>query len=412
MVKEKSENKTRKSEYIMLLSIKISSILGFILIICIGNMNFMSFIDNVNQKVEYINESTNNALHIEDIDISFTNFNTLDKQGLYYYDSLDSDMKIAFSELYVGITSYSNKIKFSNPITEKELNKLIYILQFDCPMLFNFSTNYNYDEKNGKVITFYPEYVMTKNEYAFKIKKVESFVSTFLKKIEDMPDEEKSLYVHDYIAENTTYDIETPDNNNIYGCLINGQANCKGYTYAYIYILRRTGIESAQIIGEVKTKETTIGHSWAMTKIYDEYYYTDVCWDDVDGYEDITHNYVFYNMTYNEMSHNRNLKKQIEYLGNIPKSTSTKYSYYKNKGLYASSYEEAVNIVQKKLPEYLSSNQKSFVIQCKNEDIYNELLDNITYIMEDMINEGTISINYCKYSKIDDGYSLIIHNFS
>ena len=60
----------------------------------------------------------------------------------------------------------------------------------------------------------------------------------------------------------------------------------------------------------------------------------------------------------------------------------------------------------------LSSQEKKFVIQCNNEETYNELINNITSIMKEMINDEKISINSCKYSKIDTGYTLIIHDFS
>ena len=33
-------------------------------------------------------------------------------------------------------------------------------------------------------------------------------------------------------------------------------------------------------------------------------------------------------------------------------------------------------------------------------------------IIKELIEDGAISISSCKYSKIDSGYTLIIHNFS
>lgn len=400
-----------KKEYVWLLTVKMTTVCGLVLMISVGNMNFISIVDGMNSRLEYFNETAENQ-NIEDISVSFTNSNSLNNQGLYYYNSLSDDMKEVFKEMYHGVSSYSDKIKLSTPITEKQLTKLVYILQFDCPMLFNIDINYNYDEKNGKVIAFYPEYSMTKKEYAFKLEKVDNFVNDFTKSMSDMSDYEKQLYIHDYITSNTVYDVETTDNNNIYGCLINGQANCKGYSSAYIYLLRNVGIESAQVIGEIKQNGETIGHSWALNKIDGDYYYTDVCWDDIEGYNDISNDYVFFNMTYNEMISNRKLDKQYQYLGEIPESTATMYSYYKSKGLYAETYEDAYKIIKEKLPESLSSQNKSFVIQCKNGDVYNKLTNNITSIIEELISNGTISINYCKYSKIDNGYALIIHDFS
>jgi hypothetical protein len=52
------------------------------------------------------------------------------------------------------------------------------------------------------------------------------------------------------------------------------------------------------------------------------------------------------------------------------------------------------------------------VIKCNGKEVYDELLENITDIMQKTINENKLAITKCKYAKIQNGYTLIIHSFS
>ena len=59
---------------------------------------------------------------------------------------------------------------------------------------------------------------------------------------------------------------------NITGALLNGDAVCRGYTQAYQYLMNSQGIECAYVVGN--------SHCWNLTKLDDEWYYTDVTWGD------------------------------------------------------------------------------------------------------------------------------------
>lgn len=339
----------------------------------------------------------------------------LESQNLYYYNNLDDTLKEDFAVMYYGVINNVSTIKLSTNISRRDFEKLVYILQFDCPEIFNIAPNYTYDISQGYVTTFYPSYRLEFTEYREMFNEINIYLENILDKCKDMDDYEKELYIHDFILTHTVYDSESDNNENMYGCLINGRANCKGYTAAFSYILRKLDIQSTAVIGEITDlgKETT-GHTWNLVKINDEYVYADICWDDItsEDFPYISYHYTFLNMTYGEMLRIRNISKQLKYLGEIPKTESTTLSYYKNNGMYANNYSEAKDIIENNLPLYLSSQKDYFVIQCKNEDTYDALLKNIENIIKKLIDDGDISITSCTYSKIDSGYTLIIHNFS
>ena len=407
-------------EYILLMSISISTFFGFLLIVSVNNIDLPILLEEIPiiNRID-IPTNTNPIISNEVVDFNEKDYEetivSLKEKGLYYYPALNKRLKSSFDLMYYGILNNQTKIKFTEQLSVDELENLVYIIQFDCPELFNISLTYNYDTKGGYVTAFYPDYKLSSVEYKSRLAILEQKADKIIKEVANKTEYEAELYIHDYILKNTVYDLEAKDNDDIYGCLINGKANCKGYTSTYCYLLRKAGIESTTVIGEVNANGKVTGHSWNLIKINGQYVYTDICWNDIaesQEYKDIDYHYAFFNMSYYEMINSRNIAKQLKYLGDIPKTKESNSSYYKLNGLYANNYEEAKKIINNKLPIVLSSQEKKFVIQCNNEETYNELINNITSIMKEMINDEKISINSCKYSKIDTGYTLIIHDFS
>lgn len=407
-------------EYVLLMALSISTFFGFLLTITISNVALPVLLDEIPivNKID-IPVNTNPIISNEVVTFDEKDYKdiivSLKEKGLYYYPGLNTRLKSSFDLMYYGILKNQNKIKFTEQLSVDELEKLVYIIQFDCPELFNISLTYNYDVKGGYVTAFYPEYKLTAIEYNSRLNTIEQKTEKIVSEVKNKTEYEAEKYIHDYILKNTIYDLDAKDNDDIYGCLINGKANCKGYTSTFCYLLRKCGIESTTVIGEVIVDKKATGHSWNLIKINGEYIYTDICWDDIaisQEYKDIDYHYAFFNMSYSEMLNNRNISKQLKYLGQIPKTKESNYSYYKLNNLYAINYKEAESIIKSKLPIALSSQEKNFVIQCSNEEVYNELINNITDIMKVLINENKIFITSCKYSKIDSGYTLIIHDFS
>ena len=112
------------------------------------------------------------------------------------------------------------------------------------------------------------------------------------------------------------------------------------------------------------------------------------------------------------MEKHRDTSKNIQYLRTIPEATATKLNYYKKSNLFASSVDDAEKIIEERLPSVISSNDSFLVIKCNGKEVYDELLENITDIMQKTINENKLAITKCKYAKIQNGYTLIIHSFS
>ena len=346
----------------------------------------------------------------EEIEIS----NIASTNDGYYYDKLTTDMKKVYNQLYYGIFYHKTNIKIT-PTKEETVKKIFYCLVFDNPELIHLSDDYEYDLKEGYITNFYPIYTMTKSEFQKNISLINGEVLKIKTATETFSDYEKELYIHDYILKRCNYDSESKNKGNMYGAIIEGFANCRGYSAAFTYLLNICGVESGQIIGTTTKNGVTEGHSWNFVILDDEYYYTDICWDDIANgteYSDISYHFAFFNMTYDDIAKTHNFNNQKTFLFEINESNNGKYSYLKSNGLYAYSYEQACDIIKTKLPISMTINNKSLMIQCDSTEIYNKLCKNISSIMKNTIQNDNINIKHCRYTKIDSGNLIIIHDFS
>lgn len=96
--------------------------------------------------------------------------------------------------------------------------------------------------------------------------------------VDTMSDFEKSLYLHDYILENSEYDWYNWNYGEIptisytaYGCLVNEITATHGYALAYKYLMDKAGVECEVITG--------LNTAWNAVKLNGEYYFVDLHWD-------------------------------------------------------------------------------------------------------------------------------------
>ena len=128
-------------------------------------------------------------------------------------------------------------------------------------------------------------------------------------------------------------------------------------------------------------------------------------------YTDIDYHYAFFNMTFDEIKKTHNFMNQKAYLYPVEETNNGEYSFYKSNGLYAYTYKQACDIINTKLPLVLKTDLNNLTIQCDSKELYNELNKNITGIIKDTITNDKLNIKYCKYTKIESGNTIIIHDF-
>ena len=106
----------------------------------------------------------------------------------------------------------------------------------------------------------------------------------------DMSDFQKAAIIHDEIVLGCEYS-NSPDSQftrtSVYDCLVNGYANCQGYSSALSYMLEQVGIKSEIV------ESSQMNHIWNLVAIDGKYYHVDATFDDPtpDRFGYVSHKY-------------------------------------------------------------------------------------------------------------------------
>lgn len=141
-------------------------------------------------------------------------------------------------------------------------------------------------------------YLYTEEEIKTINQKVEEIYNEVVKT--SMSDYDKIKAIHDYIVDNSKYDIERNDNDSssylsykAYGPLIEGYATCSGYTDAMALFLEKMGIKNFKVATELMQEDIS-GHVWNAVLLDNKWLHLDLTWDDPvsdDGKDYLQHKY-------------------------------------------------------------------------------------------------------------------------
>lgn len=145
------------------------------------------------------------------------------------------------------------------------------------PELFHISSSIRYSYIGNSVYSVIPEYVITAEEYAARMKtyneRLDYIVSgaaplkTYLEKI---------LYIHNYLVTNFEYDTSYKIYD-AYSFLTTGSGVCQAYTQTFNALMHRLGIECTSAINEPEK------HTWNIVSLDGEFYHIDCTHDDPLG---------------------------------------------------------------------------------------------------------------------------------
>ena len=230
----------------------------------------------------------------------------------FYYSQLDNYGKIIYSELYnnkdklkTGTYTADFNMQFNDLLHEETgmdtLNNsfqlAINALTFDNPELFYIDVTKVYLLTEITTRAFSKTYKVSiggnGTNYLFSDFKEEKSVQKAIEDVEEVKKKivsecegkdtvEKLKIVHNYIVDNTEYDMNAGNNiYNTYGALINGKCVCEGYARAFKYILDDLDIPCIIACGIGRNSVgTTESHAWNYVNVNDVWYAVDTTWDD------------------------------------------------------------------------------------------------------------------------------------
>lgn len=257
----------------------------------------------VNNENYYTEKDIEDLISSNESQVNGEYFGKLDN---YYYDQLDMYSKIIYKSILNNINELKKgeyEIELPNTLANiiqneksKDSINLVFqnawnALRLDHPEIFDVNVKNIYLTTKtttiGKKVK-YEFYLNSKEknnieELYQSESKVELKKEEIINNLNGTNDFAKVLYVHNWLVDNLEYDVSmnNPNNNNIYGALIEKNVVCEGYAKAFKYLLDELQVPCIIVCGDViNDKGYTEKHAWNEVYIGGNWYAVDSTWDD------------------------------------------------------------------------------------------------------------------------------------
>lgn len=378
-------------------------IIAFIVGITIGLVIYLA-LGNVDNVVNAIIEN-NEIVQDRPTDSQIEQFETKkETKCFYYYDNLSQDEKTAYLTLYYGFVEYDDSIRME--VQEEDLKDVFTAVLYDNPDMFWVDYEYDYMVYSDSV-AFSPKYRLTEDEVKTMQDSVNDKIDEIITEVNKLDsDYEKELYIHDYIIENTEYDISTLENmgDTVYSVLVSGKSICEGYARTVQILLDKLGIENYLVTGDTESDGEILPHMWNIVNIDGDNYHLDVTWDDLNDEFDTV--YFYFNVTDEYISRDH---YKINPQNNNCNSTKSNYFVKENTLVYT--YKGYNNLVQQSVDALLKDNTVELCF-AENADYKKALKDlendnGFFKYVDTVINKSKRKLN----KNIVDYHTLDAHNY-
>ena len=317
----------------------------------------------------------------------------------YSYHNLNETEQMLYLEIFDALTAMSEEKRIST-LDSEQLDRIFECVLNDHPELFyvegfKYTEHFFGDTLTG--ISFVGSYSMTKEEAESALAEIEQSLSDCMSEVPLNEDEYSTVkYLYEYLIDNTEYDKDADNNQNIRSVFLGHRSVCQGYAKAMQYMLQKVGIQSFLVTGYTGAER----HAWNLVRVNGKYYYLDPTWGDASysygGNEDTENevflppiNYDYFLVTTSEIAKTHSFEDLVM----LPACDSTEDNYYVREGLYFEQYDrqQLENIFDSEAVK-----QEDYVtLKCADSQVYREMLSEM--IDERQIfgiiknNEGAIS---------------------
>ena len=276
----------------------------FICLLCI--LVVLLNIYHITDKIIFLlNQNTTQTIEVKNAYYKNNNYlfvSNTDNFTPYGIEDILNIMNTIINSSTTNITFYCPK-EYTNCINDmKEITKdktlLAHLNNFVHP--YNSFSSIEASISDSGEIIIKINYLYTNEE----IEKIDQEVDRLIDKLitSDLTEDyDKIKTIHDYIINNTDYDLNNQDETKsylAYGPLFNGLATCNGYTDLMAIFLTKMGYDNYKVATTQEVEENTEGHVWNAVKINDEWLHLDLTWDDPvssDGTDYLYHKYFLIN---------------------------------------------------------------------------------------------------------------------
>lgn len=319
------------------------------------------------------------------------------KTGLpLYYDSLTTEEKVIYARLRKGVMNNEEKINTYVIKNADSYNRICELILYNDDLTFNLS-GISASTK-GSCSTFTPTYDIDNFTYSLMIDEMQKAAEKIAKKARKITDEYSRIeYIHDTIAQNTEYfAVDDPETyvgytHYAYGALVEGRAVCQGYSAAFAYVCRMSGIQCITVYGTSRGEN----HSWNKVLCDKKWYNVDLTWDDpVSNFKDnVTHNYFMLSDTEFAKDHT------VKNIAGTNQPAEESRPYFIEHGLNAGDNSSAAKMLETLLTEQAKKGGKTATISLKDNRAFRNFVNYLEY--KDRTKMKTLLQNVKKASKAD-----------
>lgn len=220
-----------------------------------------------------------------------------EKMKKYNYLHLSKSSRRLYREIYTVLANQTEAVTLEEKDTD-EIDKVFGLVNNDHPEFF-YVTGYSLNKYMvGDEVTsieFEGTYDRSKEEADALLPCIDEYAEKCFAELPDTGcDYDKVRYIYEYIIDNTEYDLDAADNQNIISVFKNGKSVCQGYAKATQYLLQKAGIPCFMIAGTV---EDNAPHAWNIAYVDGKWTYIDTTWGDA-SYRNITTGDTWNEITY------------------------------------------------------------------------------------------------------------------
>lgn len=256
-----------------------------------------------------------------DTNSGFANLATEDEKAVY----------VILRKAVLDQTNDSQNISAYH-ITLQQLEKIWTALNMDAPEIFWVDTFEYVSSYNDMIDNVTPVYTYSLEERNQMQSEIDASVNELISRVNgDMDDYTKIKTIHDTLIAVTSYNEAAADNQNIYSVFARHESVCAGYSKAFQYVLKQTGIYATIVTGTELSENAP--HCWNIVKIGDSYYQFDITSDDIgydESFNEESIGHTFFAITSEEIS--RYHAADTTFITH-PECTATQYNYYAHEGL-------------------------------------------------------------------------------
>lgn len=323
----------------------------------------------------------------------------------YAYTCIEANEQKVYLEILNALSNY-NKDTVLSTTSPEVMDKAFSCVMVDHPEIF-YVDGYKYTKFTSNDIinklTFSGNYTYSEEEIQRLRNQIDIAVGQMLGGLkDDSTDYEKVKFVYETIVNNTDYEMNAPDNQNICSVFLNHKSVCQGYAKAMQFLLNKLDIQTTLVVGTVKNGE---GHAWNLVRIDGAYYYVDCTWGDAyyllssqdvetaDG-KTPSINYDYLCVTTSQIEETHTINSVVP----MPECTLMTANYYVMEGAYFTEYNE--DKVKKVFAGAASEESEAVTLKCATKAVYDqmlhELIDNQQAFLFYPHLQGSIAYTTCE----------------